>query len=70
MHDRPQTPLEGAALPMRFKTVNGMEACTTATLLEGVVTRQNSSFWKVFGKAHCSIAFSEKIYHMSFRKVL
>ena len=54
----------------RFKTVNGMEACTTVPLVGGVVTPQKSRFWKEISERRFSIAFSQKLYQMIFIKGL
>ena len=53
-----------------FKTVNGMEACATVGLIDGVATPRNSSFWKVIWKSPLFDCVLLKINQMSFIKVL
>ena len=43
---------------LSFKTVNGMEACTTGDIVVGVVTPQKSTLGKENSERRFSIAFS------------
>ena len=63
-------PTTGKSLMTSFKTVNGMDACATVCLIDGVATPRNSSFWKVIWKSPLFDCAILKTYQLSFIKIL